>query len=79
MKNLSTGRGLANGSRAVVVRFAAPSGVRLPVLRFTSGLEEIIRREKIRIIIIVNRIPSSCMSRSANIIASLLHLEKEIH
>ena len=43
VKNLSTGRGMANGSRAVVVRFATLSGARLPVLRFTSGLEDVIR------------------------------------
>ncbi|CAM9643345.1 unnamed protein product [Ascophyllum nodosum] len=46
VKNLSTGRGMANGSRAVVVRFATLSGARLPVLRFTSGLEDVIRPEE---------------------------------
>lgn len=45
MKNLATGRGLANGSRGVVVRFvkSTSSGARLPVVRFASGLEEVIR------------------------------------
>ena len=45
VKNLATGRGLANGSRGVVVRFATSpsSGAKLPVVRFTSGLEEVIR------------------------------------
>ncbi|CAM9408333.1 unnamed protein product [Hapterophycus canaliculatus] len=47
VKNLATGRGLANGSRGVVVRFAtsASSGAKLPVVRFASGLEEVIRLE----------------------------------
>ena len=50
VKNLSTGRGLANGSRGVVVRFATStsSGARLPVVRFTSGLEEVIRCVPVR-------------------------------
>ncbi|CAN0054626.1 unnamed protein product [Scytosiphon promiscuus] len=48
VKNLATGRGLANGSRGVVVRFAtsASSGAKLPVVRFGSGLEETIRPEE---------------------------------
>lgn len=43
VKNLAAGRGLVNGSRGVVVRFALTGGVRLPVVRFTTGLEEVIR------------------------------------
>ncbi|CAN0109584.1 unnamed protein product [Pylaiella littoralis] len=48
VKNLAPGRGLANGSRGVVVRFATStsSGARLPVVRFISGLEEVIRPEE---------------------------------
>ncbi|CAM9900314.1 unnamed protein product [Ectocarpus sp. 4 AP-2014] len=48
VKNLATGRGLANGSRGVVVRFAKSmsSGARLPAVRFASGLEEVIRPEE---------------------------------
>ncbi|CAN0336014.1 unnamed protein product, partial [Laminaria digitata] len=43
VKNLSTGRGLANGSRGVVERFVTTNGARLPMVRFASGLEQLIR------------------------------------
>lgn len=43
MKNLAMGRGLVNGSRGVVVRFTGSGFAGLPVVRFTSGLEEVIR------------------------------------